>query len=50
LSRIIKEIEGKKLGAITIVPITEEEVQRAAVAFIDDISFYSNRRNIENKI
>ena len=45
-----KKNEDKKLGVITIVLIIEEEVQRAAVAFVNDTSFYSNRRNIENKI
>ena len=28
----------------------EEEVQRAVVAFIDDASFHSNERNMENKM
>ena len=46
----MKEIKDRKLGVITIAPIIEKEVQRAAIAFIDNASFCTNGENIEEKM
>ena len=47
---IIKEVEVKELGAIIELPITKTTEQRAAIAFIDDMNFYSNRQKYNEKI
>ena len=41
---VIKEVEVKELGAIVELPISEECEQRAAITFVDDTNFYSNRQ------
>ena len=35
---------------LTVIPVTEIEVQRVVVTFIDDNSFYTNSNKIEEKI
>jgi hypothetical protein len=48
--RIIKKIEDKDLRVITSLLITEEEIQRVVLAFVDDTSFYTNSGNMENNM
>ena len=42
---MFKNIEKKKLGAMTKMPLTLEEFIRCAIAFVDDADFHTNGRN-----
>ena len=47
---IIQEIEKKKVGAIIVVPRSKIKIRRIAVAFVDDMSIYSNRINAQSNM
>jgi hypothetical protein len=47
---IFKYLEEKKLGAKLRAPISKEEFQRIAIAFVDDTDFYTNGVDFELKM
>jgi len=47
--KIIKKIKNENIGAIIEAPVSKEIDQRAAIAFVNDTSFYSNGYNVESK-
>ena len=49
-SRIIKNIEIKDIGILLKIPIIQEIIQRVAITFMDDTSFYSGGEDFQNNI
>ena len=47
---IFGDIEEKELEIIIKIPVSNKDVQRLAVAFVDDTSFYIASMNFEMKI
>ena len=47
---IFRNIEEKELGIIVKIPISNSNVQRSAVAFVDDTSFYTAGEDFKIKM
>ena len=47
---VIKNLENRKLGVALQAPISNHTIQRAVIAFIDNMNFYTNRSQYKEKI
>ena len=50
MSRIIGSIEKKEIRIKIYQPVPVRTMQRLAIAFINDTSFYANRSNLQENI
>ena len=47
---MFKKLEDQNLGVIVKTPISNKEVIRSAIAFVDDTDFYTNGRHFMDKM
>jgi len=47
---IFRKIEKEGLGVVIHLPLSLEEYIRCAIAFVDDIDFYTNDKDFQEKI